>query len=557
MNVFIIRYLYIILSIFSLCTSCGWESDYKEAAKRSLQPNTDLILVPYPFNIFDKHSRESITLSHYTQDEIKNILKEYDLSWDELKDSWKWNEKEQSFEKEVNYTSHYTQYSYDTNIPVWIYGPKWFYNGNYADKIHQQHLASILSKVLDFSFSNLLDVQFLTKIFKTNSEKPKLIITIVVDQGGQQLYSAHPNAFPFLKDLKSKSAYFKNGKVGHLEAHTAVGHAAIGTGAYPSQTQAFSNEIYSWSKGKIDVHQVYQGLGDTIDLNELKAASLADEWDLYLNNEPVVISQCYAARASIGMAGHGKDFHSKSGQVSDSDFVYWENTKDLKWDTYSNAYLVPDALKRFNLYDFYKEKEKTTTSSFKVKDRLEFLQKIHFFQASEYQVLLDGESIRTAIQKEILEKKKHLDGKTDFVYVTLKATDAVGHLSGWESEEARKILSATDKEIETIFNFLKENYGDDFILVVTADHGAAPMPEVSNASFLTHDQFFEELSRFLPKEVRTEKSIVQWVTHSQLSLNREVMKEYSITEDQVIEKLENILVDGKPFFRRIWKRSDL
>ncbi|WP_411824221.1 alkaline phosphatase family protein [Leptospira sp. 'Mane'] len=553
------RYLLIILSIFSLCTSCTWESEYKEAAKRSLQPDTDLILVPHPFNIFDKHSRESITLSHYTQEEIKNILKEYNLSWEELRDSWKWNEEEQSFEKEVNYTSHYTQYSYDTNIPIWIYGPKWFYNGVYADKIHQQHIASLLSKVLNFSFSNLLDIQYLSKIFKTNSEKPKIIVTIVVDQGGQQLYSAHPNSFPFLKDLKNKSVYFKNGRVGHLEAHTAVGHAAIGTGAYPIHTRAFSNEIYSWSKGTIDVHQVYQGIGDKINLDELKVASLADEWDLYQNNEPIVISQCYAARASIGMAGHGKDFRfgKDSSLKPDADFVYWENTKDLKWDTYLNAFLVPDVVKKFNLYDFYKEKEKITNSSFKAKDRLEFLQKIHFFQASEYQVLLDGESIRSAIQKEILDKRRHLDDKTDLVYVTLKATDAVGHLYGWESEEARKILSVTDKEIETIFGFLKDNFQDDFVLVVTADHGAAPMPEVSNASFLSHDQFFEELSILLPKEVREEKSIVRWVTHSHISLNREVMKEYSITEDQVIEKLENIQVNSKPFFRKIWKRNDL
>jgi hypothetical protein len=58
--------------VFSfIFSSCSWEESYKNAAKRSLQPDTDLILVPYPYNIFDKEVRESITLSHYTQEELK------------------------------------------------------------------------------------------------------------------------------------------------------------------------------------------------------------------------------------------------------------------------------------------------------------------------------------------------------------------------------------------------------------------------------------------------------------------------------------------------------
>ncbi|TGN20338.1 alkaline phosphatase family protein [Leptospira idonii] len=548
----------LILFIYSLI-SCSWETEYKSAAKRSLQQDTDIVLVPYPFNIFDKESRDAITLSHYSQEEIKNILKEHDLSWDELKQSWNWKEDEKSFQKEVNYTSHYTQYSYDTSIPIWLIGNKWFRNGIYPDRIHQQHIPSLLARILDFSFANQIDIRKFDKIFRTTEEKPKLIVTIVIDQGGLQLYNAHPQSFPFLKSLKEKSAYFKNAKVGHLEAHTAVGHAAIGTGAYPAETHAFSNEIYTWKEGKLISRPIYQGEGQTLALEELNRMSLADDWDLFHNNEPVIISQCYAARASIGMAGHGKALPKEfsKGKEPDSDFVYWENGKSLKWDTYSAAYSVPDSVKQYDLYNFYLANKATAGAEFQVRDRLDLQAKLHHFQASEYQVLLDGESIRKAIESEILSKNKHLDEKTDMVYVTLKATDAVGHLFGWESEEARNILKKTDEEVEKIYGFLEKNFGEDFILVITADHGAAPMPEISLSSFLGHETFFQELGTLLPEEKRKNQSVVKWITHSQLSLNRDVMKENGISEEQVIEKIKRLTVNDKPFFRKVWTRKEV
>ncbi len=549
----------LILLIILLIQSCGWESEYRDAAIRSLQADTDIILVPYPFNIFDREARESITLSHYTKDELKEILLQHDISWEDLRNSWGWNESEQHFEKEVNYTSHYTNYSYDANIPIWIYGPNWFHAGAYPDMIHQQHIPSLVSRVLNFQFLNKLDTTRYDKIFRDTKLIPEIIVTLVVDQGGDQLYKAHRDAFPFLKSLKKDSVFFEKARVGHLEAHTAVGHAAIGTGTYPRESHTFSNEIYTWKEGKVNARSVYQGKEKDLNLYELNTLTLADEWDRKNNNVPVVISQCYAARASIGMAGHGLKIpeHLQTQGPSDSDFVYWENNKTLRWDTDDKAFQVPNLLKNVDLYSFYLSNKNQIQSSFSATDKIDFLRKLHFFQASEFQVNLDGNSFRGAIQDEILDKKLDRDGKADLVYLTLKATDAVGHLYGWESKESEKILLATDQEIRKIFDFLRSHYEDRFIMIVTADHGAAPMPEISKGSFLTHDVFFKELSMLLPESERVNRSLVKWVTHSQLSLDHQTMKDFNISEEKVIEALKNLKVGNKPFFRRVWNRRDL
>jgi predicted AlkP superfamily pyrophosphatase or phosphodiesterase len=549
-----------IIFISILCfSSCTWEKEYKQAALRSLQPDTDLILVPFPYNIFDKDARESITLSHYSQEELKQILLEHDLSWEELKQTWGWDEKEQHFEKEVNYTSHYTNYPYDINIPLWIYGPKWFRNGVYSDKIFQQHIPSIYSKILQYDFANKLDLKDYDKIFRITHAKPEIIVTLVVDQGGEQLYKAHPNAFPFLKSFKNETAFFKNARVAHLEAHTAVGHAAIGTGSFPKDMRTFSNEVYTWEEGKMQARTVYQGENSSLDLSNFRTLSLADAWDRDNKNKPIIISQCYAARASIGMAGHGLEIPSflNNENVPDKDFVYWENNKSLHWDTYEKAYSVPQISKGIDFYDFYLSKKENLQSSFVAANRLDFTKQMHGFQASEFQVLLDGETFRNTLEKELILTENYKDGVTDLAYVTLKATDAVGHMYGWESQESEKILAATDREIRKIFDFLRSYYGESFILIVTADHGAAPMPEVSQGQFLTHEAFFQELGELLPEKERQHLSIVKWVTHSHLSLNREVMSQFQITEDQVVEKIKSIETKSKPFFRRVWNRKDL
>lgn len=550
-----------VIGFLLVLISCGWEADYKRAAYLSMQPDTDLILAPYPFNIFDREARDAITLSHYSKEEIKNILEDHGLSWEELNTQWQLDAEEENFSKEVNYTSHYTQYFYDTEIPIWIYGPKWIRNGQYSDPINQQHIPSIYGRILNFQFSNTLNTTYLEKIFQKQKEKPEIIVTVVVDQGGRQLYKAHKGAYPFLESLKNNSAYFKKAKVGHLESHTAVGHMAIGTGAFPKDSKIFSNEIYSYADGKVLHRPVYQGPDKDWNLSELEVPSFSDEWDLSNDNEPVIISQCYAARAAVGMAGHGKLFNpsllQKNSLTSDEDYVYWQDIKSLSWSSYPKAYLTPKSAEKYNLYKFYLEKKNQISTHFKANSPIELIAKIHHFQGSEFQVKMDGALFRDTVTETILNSKKHKDGITDLAYVTLKATDAVGHLYGWESKEAEQVLKATDKEIETIFQYLKNNFGENFILVVTADHGAAPMPEISNGLFLSHEQFFAAVNELLPEGERNKSSLIKWVAHSQLSFNRELMSKHNVSEEAIINKILSIQVNQKIFFRKIWKRNEI
>lgn len=201
----------------------------------------------------------------------------------------------------------------------------------------------------------------------------------------------------------------------HLESHTAVGHMAIGTGAFPKDAKVFSNEIYTYSEGKVKHRPVYQGTNNSFDLSELKSSSFADEWDLFQNNEPVIISQCYANRAAVGMAGHGKEFNINTKKQNslqpDADYVYWQDVKNLNWSTYSNAFEKPLATGKYNLYPFYLANKTNIKTHFEASNPIDFLSKIHHFQGSEFQVKMDGALFRETIEETIVKKINTKMGK--------------------------------------------------------------------------------------------------------------------------------------------------
>ncbi|MBK6607423.1 MAG: alkaline phosphatase family protein [Leptospiraceae bacterium] len=140
---------------------------------------------------------------------------------------------------------------------------------------------------------------------KTNSNLPEIIVTIVIDQGGQQYYKAHPEVPVHISEIKKEAAYFINAIVGHVDTETAVGHAAIGTGAYPRKNGIAGNGYLIPSQGKLLKNEIYAIDEISVNPTELLTETLADVLDNEYQNKSEVVSQSYALRASIGMAGHG------------------------------------------------------------------------------------------------------------------------------------------------------------------------------------------------------------------------------------------------------------
>lgn len=71
------------------------------------------------------------------------------------------------------------------------------------------------------------------------------------------------------------------------------------------------------------------------------------------------------------------------------------------------------------------------------------------------------------------------DTVPDLLGISFSANDGVGHAFGPESQEVMDVTLRLDRTLERLFGFLGRSVGlADVLVVLTADHGVGPMPEV-------------------------------------------------------------------------------
>jgi arylsulfatase A-like enzyme len=76
-------------------------------------------------------------------------------------------------------------------------------------------------------------------------------------------------------------------------------------------------------------------------------------------------------------------------------------------------------------------------------------------------------------------EKLGADDVTDVLSLSLSANDRVGHAVGPDAAEVRDISIQTDRLLATFFEYLDDKVGAaNYVAVLTADHGVAPLPEV-------------------------------------------------------------------------------
>jgi predicted AlkP superfamily pyrophosphatase or phosphodiesterase len=194
---------------------------------------------------------------------------------------------------------------------------------------------------------------------------------------------------------------------------------------------------------------------------------------------------------------------------------------------------------------------------YKIRDTKAAFENWGVMMATPAETQLEGELIRAVVNEEIINANKDKDGNVDLVYVSFKSADAVGHHFGFESLEARETIKEIDKQIGATVAFLEKQYGNDFVFVLTADHGVAPLSEISGGLRLTVEEVIAEIDKLLPPEVAKNNSLVHFMTVGQISLNKALMKQYEISIDSVRGILRDIRVNDVSFFDNVLTRKDL
>lgn len=415
-------------------------------------------------------------------------------------------------------------------------------------------------------------VIFFTSILYQNvsgqdSQKPKLIVGIVVDQMSYEyLYRFKDNYNDDgFKRLMREGFNVKNMHYNYIPTATGPGHASIFTGTTPANHGIVANNWFS----RLDNRKVYCAEDTTVTLvdvphlkqkNEinnysrspvrLSANTITDELKLFTNGRSKVIGVSMKDRAAIFPAGHLANgaywYHSGNGNFISSSY-YAKKLPD--WLVAFNKRNVADSLlnlvwkpilpitqyKNSNPDDSSLEKiykgRKKSTFPYDLKD----LRK----QNGDLAMILEvpfGNTLLTklaiaAIDGEQLGKK----GETDFLTLSYSSTDYVGHFFGIRSKEVEDTYVRLDRDLGTLLDYLDNTLGKkNYLVFLTADHAGSDHPEFLKSKNLPGNTYSlkkikEDLSNILQEEFGSGNYIssmtpTQIYMDSSVSSNEAVLK---------------------------------
>jgi predicted AlkP superfamily pyrophosphatase or phosphodiesterase len=373
------------------------------------------------------------------------------------------------------------------------------------------------------------------------SRRPKLVLTIVVDQFRYDYLTRFRASYSKgLARLLTQGAVFTNAYYDHVPTVTAIGHSTVLTGATPSMSGIVGNDWFERETGKRvtsvsdPTATLLGGSGAGSSPGRLLVSTVGDELKMALAPGPVkVIGVSLKDRAAILPAGHM------------ADAAYWFDPASGNWVSSSYYFdRLPDwveAVNRARPADCYLGREwkpadaKPGVAPF---TKLSTKADKAFYSAIESSPFAN-DMIETFVEAAVThEQLGRRAGATDLLSVSFSANDYVGHAFGPDSAQVRDVSIATDRVFGKLFDYLDKQIGMANILVVfTADHGVAPVPEEMArlrmpGGRLTGAAIFETIQNALNARFGEGKWIAGYSGPSPY-FNRELIRQKGLAEDDV------------------------
>jgi predicted AlkP superfamily pyrophosphatase or phosphodiesterase len=301
--------------------------------------------------------------------------------------------------------------------------------------------------------------------------KPRLVLVIVVDQFRYDYLTRFRTEYKGgLARLLKDGAVFTNARYEHFPTVTAIGHATILTGATPSISGIVGNDWYDRDSGKQVTSvsdpscKILGGSGEGgASPNRLLVSTLGDELKIATNGKSKVVGISLKDRAAILPAGHS------------ANAAYWFDARAGKFVS-STWYMnqLPAWVESFNAVEAGKYRgAEWLNHKLPANDRA--------FAAMAGSPF-GNDIVETFAERAIGAEALGKGPGTDVLTVSYSANDYVGHEYGPDSPEVREVSLRTDALLDRFFRYVDSKVGLQNVLVVfTADHGVAPLPEVNAA----------------------------------------------------------------------------
>jgi len=329
--------------------------------------------------------------------------------------------------------------------------------------------------------------------------RPKLVLVIVIDQlrpDYLQRFRPYFGKGGFNLFLQRGSGFIR-AQYEHAITSTCPGHAVILTGSHGNVNGIVANSWYDVATGR----EVYCAADSQVKLigasgegrspRNLIGFTVGDELTLATSGRSRVVTVAGKDRSAIMLGGHL------------ADAAYWtEDTLFVSSSYYMKE--LPAWVRQFNAssvvtsYAGKSWRRLLPASAYVSVGPDDVAAEEHVGGRSRIfpHVLPDSSSIERLVtsfefspfhneviaefaMRAVTEEGLGVDADPDLLAIGFSAVDRVGHAYGPHSHEVMDLIVRTDRVLERLFSFLAKRVGlGNMLIVLTADHGVAPLPEV-------------------------------------------------------------------------------
>jgi len=404
-------------------------------------------------------------------------------------------------------------------------------------------------------------------------EKPKLIVTIVIDQFRYDYIYKFWDKLDEngLVKMVQEGSFCKNAQYNYLLNETSVGHATISTGAYPSHHGIISNNWYVSLKDEVIncvIDENIRTVGGSYEAgrtspSQLLASTLGDELKLSNNFKSKVVGIAIDNSAAILSSGHTADFaywlDDASGNWVSS--TYYMDSLPV-WVEEFNAKKLPDTYLEntwetlYPLESYTESWGDTSTyeSGFNGRNVFPYdLNAMSLVRRNERNYdLLKSTPWGNVYTKDfaiacIVNDSLGYDKYTDMLTVGFSANEYIGKRFGSNSVEMQDAVLRLDKEIAHFLTFLDDYLGEENTLVIlTADHGLTYNPEYLTDQGIPSGEFsYRSAISLLGSYMNIVYEKGNWIKHyyaQQLYLNRELIEDSQIPLQEIQDRVAQFLI---------------
>ena len=395
-------------------------------------------------------------------------------------------------------------------------------------------------------------------------KRPRLVLALVIDQFRYDyLLRFRQDYNAGLKRMLEQGAVFTDAHYLHAATVTAAGHSTFLSGATPSVSGIIANEWFDRESNQ-SVTSVFDPKSKLVggvpgapgsSPRRLLVSTIGDEIKMH-GTESRSIGVSIKDRSAILPVGHM------------ADGAYWYDPDSNHWvtSTYYSSEL-PGWVRKLNDENTYQHYIGAKWLPFDAKDD----------SAKPFCTMVAGAEVRfcgsleaTPWGNEMIEEfaERAISNESlgrhpgvDVLAVSFSSNDYVGHAVGPDDPAVRDISIRTDRLLGKLLDYVDAQVGKGNTLVVlTADHGVAPVPEVNErrkmpGGRLSETRLSQKMSDALTKRFGPGKWFVPG-SATMPYLNLELVKTRKLDLDEV-ERVAAQAASTEEHIARVYTRHDL